>query len=249
MLGPSCITTLWSGFGGVCQNNGSGDPVVLYDQIANRWVITQFAGVSVPTDECIAVSTTSDATGSYNRYDFHLGSNFFDYPHLSVWPDAYYMSMNVFNSSGTAFLGPQPFAFDRTAMLAGSAATFVTFRDPAWFNSTSDNFLPADLDGLNPPPAGAPEPFLRAGSNSTTSWTLFRFHADFVVPANSSFTVGSTLTPAAYTVLGATTRSCVPQGGVTDRRDGIGHRALCRSAYRHFDDGHEALVGNMTVAS
>ncbi|MDQ2855970.1 MAG: hypothetical protein M3R68_06555, partial [Acidobacteriota bacterium] len=57
-LGPSGITTLWSGFGGVCQNNGSGDPVVMYDQIANRWVITQFAGVSVPTDECIAVSTT-----------------------------------------------------------------------------------------------------------------------------------------------------------------------------------------------
>ena len=82
VLGPSGITTLWSGFGGVCQNNGSGDPVVLYDQIANRWVITQFAGVSVPTDECIAVSTTSDATGSYNRYAFHLGSNFFDYPHL-----------------------------------------------------------------------------------------------------------------------------------------------------------------------
>ncbi|MEP6568858.1 MAG: hypothetical protein ABJC10_03715, partial [Acidobacteriota bacterium] len=96
VLGPSGITTLWSGFGGVCQNNGSGDPVVLYDQIANRWVITQFAGVSVPTDECIAVSTSSDATGSYNRYDFHLGSNFFDYPHLSVWPDGYYMSMNVF---------------------------------------------------------------------------------------------------------------------------------------------------------
>ena len=126
LLGPSGITTLWSGFGGVCQNNGSGDPVVLYDQIANRWVITQFAGVSVPTDECIAVSTTSDATGSFNRYDFHLGSSFFDYPHLSVWPDAYYMSMNVFNSSGTAFLGPQPFAFDRAKMLLGLPATFVS---------------------------------------------------------------------------------------------------------------------------
>src|SRR5215831_19442879 len=80
-LGPVGITALWSGFGGVCQSNGAGDPVVLYDQIDNRWIISQFAGVSVPTDECIAVSTTSDATGSYNRYDFHLGSNFFDYPH------------------------------------------------------------------------------------------------------------------------------------------------------------------------
>jgi hypothetical protein len=91
ILGPSGIATIWSGFGGVCQNNGDGDPVVLYDQLPDRWVITQFAGVSVPTDECIAVSTTGDATGSYFRYGFHLGSNFFDYPHL-VWGDAYYMA-------------------------------------------------------------------------------------------------------------------------------------------------------------
>jgi hypothetical protein len=52
----------------------------MYDQFADRWIISQFAGVSVPTDECVAVSTTGDATGSYHRYDFHLGSNFFDYP-------------------------------------------------------------------------------------------------------------------------------------------------------------------------
>jgi hypothetical protein len=116
-LGPNTISSIWSGFGGVCQNNGSGDPVVLYDHLANRWLISQFAGVSTITDECVAVSTTSDATGSYYRYGFHLGTNFFDYPHLSVWPDAYYMSMNVFNSSGTTYLGPQPFAFDRTKML------------------------------------------------------------------------------------------------------------------------------------
>ena len=64
MLGPAGITTLWSGFGGVCETNGDGDPVVLYDQLANRWVISQFAGVERPTDECIAVSTTSDATGT-----------------------------------------------------------------------------------------------------------------------------------------------------------------------------------------
>ncbi|HET8783727.1 MAG TPA: hypothetical protein VFM63_15045, partial [Pyrinomonadaceae bacterium] len=97
LLGPSNIATVWSGFGGVCEFNTRGDPVVLYDQLADRWLISQFAGVSIPTDECVAISTTNDATGSYHRYDFHLGSNFFDYPHLSVWPDAYYMSMNVFN--------------------------------------------------------------------------------------------------------------------------------------------------------
>src|SRR5262249_44099666 len=126
LLGPSGIATIWQGFGGVCELNGNGDPVVMYDQLADRWIITQFAGTSVPTDECIAVSATGDATGSYHRYDFHLGSNFFDYPHLSVWPDGYYMSMHVFNSTGTLFLGPQPFVFDRAKMLNGLPATFIT---------------------------------------------------------------------------------------------------------------------------
>ena len=125
VLGPNSIESLWNGFGGACQTGGLGDPVVMYDQLANRWIITQFAsptGGTPITDECVAVSTSSDATGSYNRYGFHLGSNFFDYPHLAVWPDAYYMSMNVFNSSGTSYLGPQPFAFNRAAMLAAGVS-------------------------------------------------------------------------------------------------------------------------------
>ena len=148
VLGPNSISSIWSGFGGACQTGGAGDPVVLYDHLANRWVISQFAsatGGTPMTDECVAVSTTGDATGTYNRYGFHLGTNFFDYPHLGVWPDAYYMSMNVFNAAGTAYLGPQPFAFDRTAMLAGSPATFISPVGP--LGSSVAPFLPSDLDG------------------------------------------------------------------------------------------------------
>ncbi|HUI36990.1 MAG TPA: hypothetical protein VLZ04_05830, partial [Gaiellaceae bacterium] len=237
MLGPVGISTVWNGFGGVCQSSGAGDPVVLYDQLANRWLISQFAGTSVPTDECIAVSTTSDATGTWNRYGFHLGTDFFDYPHLGVWPDAYYMSMNVFNSSGTAFLGPQPFAFNRAAMLAGQPATFVTTRDPLVFNSANDAFLPGDLDGSTQPPAGAPNPFLMSGTLAT--WKLWRYHVDFGTPANSTFTLAGNLTPAGYTVICPTTRSCVPQAGTTSRVDAIGDRGMFRLAYRRFGDGHE----------
>jgi hypothetical protein len=244
VLGPSAITTLWSGFGGVCQTNGSGDPVVMYDQIANRWVITQFAGVSVPTDECIAVSTTSDATGSYNRYDFHLGSNFFDYPHLSVWPDAYYMSMNVFNAAGTAFLGPQPFAFDRAKMLAGLPATFITTGVTG--GPSEDSYLPSDLDGSILPPAGAPASFVEFPGTGT--YRVFHFHVDFTTPANSTFTLFSSPAAAGFSTLCATTRSCVPQLGTTNRLDGIGDRLMFRLAYRNFGD-HEALVGNYTVSS
>jgi hypothetical protein len=244
LLGPSGITTLWSGFGGVCQTNGSGDPVVIYDQIANRWVITQFAGVSVPTDECIAVSTTSDATGSYFRYDFHLGSNFFDYPHLSVWPDAYYMSMNVFNSAGTLFLGPQPFAFDRAKMLAGLPATFVS---TGVTGGGSENvYLPSDLDGSILPPAGAPASFVEFPGGG--AYRIFHFHADFTTPANSTFTLFGSPAAAAFTELCATTRTCVPQLSTTNKLDGIGDRLMFRLAYRNFGD-HEAIVGNFSVSS
>jgi len=240
VLGPVSIQSFWNGFGGLCETSGFGDPVVLYDQLANRWVITEFAGTSVPTDECVAVSTGSDATGSYNRYDFNLGSNFFDYPKLGVWPDAYYMSMDVFNSSGTAFLGPQAFALDRISMLAGNPATFIA----GPLGSPSDNFYkPADVDGSLPPPADAPNPVLAVGVNQ--SWPLFRFHVDFANPGNSTFTLGGTLTPDPYTQI--CVQSCVPQLG-GDPVDTLGDRQMFRSAYRNFGD-HEALVGNLTVQS
>ncbi len=245
VFGPVGITTLWNGFGGVCQNAGDGDPVVLYDQLANRWVITQFAGSSVPTDECIAVSTTSDATGTWFRYGFHLGSNFFDYPHLGVWPDAYYMSMNVFNSSGTAFLGPQPFAFNRAAMLAGSPATFITTGVTG--GSSEETYLPADLDGNTPPPAGAPNSFVEWPSGSPLRYKVFHFHVDFGTPANSSFTLFGTPAAAGFTQLCPTSRSCVPEPNGS-RLDAIADRLMFRSAYRNFGD-HESLVTNYTVSS
>jgi hypothetical protein len=244
LLGPSGITTLWSGFGGVCQNSGSGDPVVMYDQLADRWVVTQFAGVSVPTDECIAVSTTNDATGSYYRYDFHLGSNFFDYPHLGVWPDGYYMSMNVFNSSGTAFLGPQAFAFDRAKMLQGLPATFVTKGITG--GSSEEVYLPADLEGPTLPPAAAPAVFVEFPGGG--AYRTFHFHADFVTPSNSSFTLVGSPAAAGFTSLCPTTRSCVPQPGTTNRVDGIGDRLMFRLTYRNFGD-HESVVGNYSVNS
>lgn len=243
VFGPVGISTLWAGFGGVCETNGNGDPVLLYDQVANRWLVSQFAGASIPTDECIAISTTSDATGSYYRYGFHLGSNFFDYPHLSVWPDGYYMSDNVFNAAGTIFLGPQPFVFDRTRMLAGLSATFQT---PGTLGSSIDPILPADLDGSTLPPSGAPATFVRwpgAGAYQT-----YHYHVDWVTPTSSTF--GSFATPAAagFTALCATTRNCVPQAGTTSKLDAVADRLMFRLAYRNFGD-HESVVGNYTVSS
>src|SRR5437773_534726 len=252
LLGPNSISSIWSGFGGACELGGAGDPVVLYDHIANRWLISQFAsltGAAPITDECVAISTTSDATGTYARYGFHLGSNFFDYPHLSVWPDGYYMSMNVFNSTGTSYLGPQAFAFDRAKMLANLPATFVSPRGP--LGGTVDPFLPADLDGPTLPPSGAPATFVGfPGQGTNPNYTTYHFHADFTTPANSTFTTFASPAAAGFTALCPTTRACVPQAGVvsSSNLDGIGDRLMFRLAYRKFGD-HESVVGNYTVSA
>jgi N-acetylneuraminic acid mutarotase len=226
----------------VCEFNGFGDPVVVYDQLANRWVITQFAGdfPNTPiTDQCIAVSTGSDALGTYAVYGFHMTDDFYDYPKFGVWPDAYYASANIFNASGTAFLGPQAYAFDRDAMLAGTPATFIAAPRGG---SGDDSYMPADLDGLVPPPAGAPNPYVSIGVLST--WPVHRFHVDFDNPLNSTFDLAGTLTPAPFTPFFAG----IPQLGVGDQLDSLADRGMFRNAYRNFGD-HEALVGNITVAS
>ncbi len=251
VLGPVGISSLWAGFGGDCETAGGGDPVVLYDQLANRWVITQFAGTSNPNTECIAVSTSNDATGSYYRYAFALGNNFFDYPHLAVWPDGYYMSMNIFNTAGTSYLGGQAFVFDRSAMLSGAAATFIT---PGILpnGNNDETFLPADLDGSILPAAGAPATFVYwPGGASGNAYRVFHFHADFATPANSTFTSFASVPAAGFTEICPSTRACVPQLGATanDALDAIGDRLMFRLAYRKFPDGHEAVVGNYTVSS
>ena len=252
VLGPNSISSIWSGFGGACETLGSGDPVVLYDQLADRWVITQFASSASNgpiTDECVAVSTSGDATGAYYRYGFHLGSNFYDYPHLSVWPDGYYMSMNVFNAAGTSYLGPQAFAFDRAKMLVGAPASFVSPSGP--LGGSIDPFLPASLDGLTLPPSGAPATFVGfPGQSTNPNYTTYHFHADFLTPANSALTTFATPAAAGFTALCPTTRACVPQNGVTSSSylDGIADRLMFRLAYRNFGD-HESVVGNYTVSA
>jgi len=246
VLGPTATSTLWQGFGGVCEFQGEGDGIVLYDHFANRWIISQFAGTSQPTDECVAVSTSSDATGSWNRYGFHLGTNYFDYPKLAVWPDAYYMSMNIFNAAGTAFLGPQPFAFDRANMLAGNPATFVSPVGP--LGSAVGAMLPADIDGPTLPASGAPETFV--GFPASGNYTIYHFHVDFSTPSNSTWTTFATPAAAAFTQICPTTRACIPQSGVTSTNnlDAIGDRLMYRAAYRNFGN-HESVVTNYTVSS
>ncbi|HET7785469.1 MAG TPA: hypothetical protein VFL36_05825 [Myxococcales bacterium] len=247
IFGPVPINTLWSGFGGGCQTNNDGDPVVVYDPIANRWVISQFSvtganGGTVPFLQCVAVSQTADPTGAYNRYSFPY-TGFNDYPKMGVWPDAYYTTFNMFNAAGTSFLGAKACAYDRAKMLAGQAATQVCFNTSTAFGG----LLPADLDGARLPPAGSPEFLVALGSTANTL-AFWKFHVDFVTTANSTFTGPTTLATAAFSEA-CSGGTCIPQSGTTQRLDSLADRLMFRLAYRNFADGHEALVVNHSITA
>ena len=232
---PVTGNTLWSGFGGGCENNNDGDPIVQYDKAAGRWIFTQFSVSTKPFLQCVAVSTTSDATGSYNRYAFQY-SNFPDYPKLGVWPDAYYISFNMF--SGNSFAGARVCAYDRASMLAGAAATQQCFQ----LSSSFGGLLPSDLDGSTAPPAGSPNFFVNFGSNSLNLW---KFHVDFATPANTMLTGPTNISVAPFSpACGGGT--CIAQPGTHTQLDSLADRLMYRLAYRNFKD-HESLVVNHSV--
>jgi hypothetical protein len=240
VYGPVRTNTVWSGFGGGCQSNDDGDATVEYDRLADRWIISQFSVSTTPFLQCVAVSTSGNPSGSYYRYSFQY-ANFPDYPKLGVWPDAYYTTFNMFNASGTAFLGPEVCAYDRSKMLLGQTATQQCFTLSTLYGS----LLPADLDGPTAPPLGAPNYLLSFGTNSLQLW---KFHVDWTTPANS--TLGSpTIVPvAAFSAACSGGGACIPQSGTSTKLDSLADRLMYRLAYRNFGD-HESLVVNHSVTA
>ena len=236
IAGPTAGNTLWAGFTGGCQTNNDGDPIVLYDKLAQRWIFSQFSVTTTPYLQCIAISTTSDATGSYNRYSFQY-TNFADYPKMGVWPDGYYETFNMFN--GNTFLGADACAYNRVAMLAGLAATQVCFQQ----NSTVGGLVPSDLDGTTAPPVGSPNYMLYFGTNTLN---LFKFHVDFATPANSTFLGPTSIGVAAFTPL-CNGGTCVVQPGTSQQLDSVADRLMYRLAYRNLGT-QESLVTNHSVA-
>jgi hypothetical protein len=240
--GPFNGNTLWSGFGGGCQTNNDGDPIVQYDKVADRWIFMQFSVTApYPYTVCMAVSTTPDPTGSYYRYEFSgFGTQFPDYPKLGVWPDGYYVTYNLFNN-GTTFTGPRFCSYDRSKMLTGAVATQQCFTLGTQFGGD----LPSDLDGKTLPPAGSPNYILEFGTNALSLW---KFHADWTTPANSTLTGPTSLPVAAFSAACSGGGTCIPQGGTTQQLDSLADRVMYRLAYRNFGD-HEALVVNHSVTA
>ncbi|MDR3476602.1 MAG: hypothetical protein P4M14_01045 [Gammaproteobacteria bacterium] len=263
LQGQTSGNTLWSGFPGRCATNNDGDPIVKYDRLANRWVMTQFVS-SAPYRQCIAISKTDDPRGAYDRYEYDFGSVFNDYGKLGVWPDAYYMSFNMFQ--GTSFVGGQACAFERDKMLAGDpgARMFCS-------GLQSDSMLPADLDGTNLPPNGSPNyfagfdrgglpnppnDFAEVSSNQAplSNIHIWKFQINWSNVSQSSFTGPTNISVKPFNLLAgncgepnpAVTGNCVPQKGTTDKLSVIDQDFMYRFAYRNFGN-YQALVLNHTV--
>ena len=206
LFGPAANNTLWSGFGGDCQTDNAGDPVVIYDQLADRWMLTQFTSSGPTYFECVALSQTNDPLGSYYRWAISTGINFPDYPKAGMWPDAYYFSTREF-ANGNAFVGVGAYALDRAQALVGNPnPTIVGFLVPpgATPYNIGDGLLPSDLDGTTPPPVGSPNYFVGSMDNNgpygapQDALTLWKFHYDPVTPGNSTFHLTNTLPTAPF---------------------------------------------------
>lgn len=240
--------------GSTCAGTNDGDPIVLFDEQAHRWFISQFS-VSGQFHQCVAVSQTPNPAGAWYVYDYKYrdGATYFnDYPHFGVWPDAtysaYLMTVHEFNAAGTAYLGQSASAFDRARLLAGdNTAPLVTFA----LGTNYGGMLAADLDGA-PPAAGTPGFFFMSSPAGTMQ--IWEFKPDWTTPANSVFGVGAGHTANYSLSISSYTDACsnitcdrVPQSGTSRLLDSLGDRLMHRVAFRLLNGGIQTAVLNHTV--
>jgi len=234
---------LFTGFGGSCETRNDGNPIVLYDDQADRWLLSQFSLGEVPS-LCVAVSTSPDPTATYSLYEFSMPG--VDAPKLAAWSDAYYVG----TSSGLPN-GYNAHALERGKMLAGLPAMRQSFLGLANF------VMPADADGPIPPPAGEPGIFYTMYAEGFETHppgidrlAVYEFDVDWELPENSTFTLATEIPIAGfnYTVCGFSFAAlgCVPQPETPQILDARSNWPMFRFQYRSFGN-FASLVGNFTV--
>ncbi|HKR66534.1 MAG TPA: hypothetical protein VJZ00_22595 [Thermoanaerobaculia bacterium] len=246
VAGPSLGNTLWASFpsSSPCRVYNDGDPIVQWDKINRRWVLTQFAvsqGATSGYRQCVAVSKTEDATGAYNLYEFNYSTNFNDYPKVGVGTDGnYYITYNMFKR-GRTFNGGWVCAWNGAAMRAGTNPAGLQ----QCFTTTVASLLPADLDaGYGSTITPRDEWVINATTNALT---VRKLHVDFANSANSSLSAGTNVAVAAYSrACGGGT--CIPQPGTSQQLDSLADRLMYRLAFRQFA-GYDALFVSHAVTS
>jgi hypothetical protein len=267
LLGPLPGNTLWASNPSfeACDTSNDGDPITLYDPLADRWLMSQFALPNFPYGpfyQCIAVSQTPDPLGSWYLYEYRIPVNKMnDYPKFGVWPDAYYMAVNQFNAGSLSWGGAGVAAFERSRMLVGDPAARMIYIDVGAVNLGYGGMLPADLDGPpfgNPPPPGAPGLFVEWDDSTwlgdpTDTLRIWEFRVNWTNLANSTFGANSNYDPN-YMVptmdvdpnMCNFSRNCIPQLGTANRLDAISDRLMYRLQYRNFGS-YQTLASNHTV--
>jgi len=248
LAGPSAINSLWTTANpadtSACATQNRGDPIALYDNQADRWLISQFAQ---PNFICFAISQTPNPTGTYFLYQMTV-ARFPDYFKVGVWPDGYYVSANL-NGPNEAMAA----VFDRANMLNGNPAGSVEFAAPTLVNNF-DMLLPSDLDGATPPPFGTPNFMYRqrdpgvVPGGGVDRLELWEFHVDWINTLNSTFTGPTDIPTAPFdsSTCGYGFVQCVSQPGTAQQLDPIQVASMYRLAYRNFGT-KEVMVGNFTV--
>jgi len=269
LLGPVDTGTLWSDFPVPDCTDPSGDPIVVYDQLADRWLLSQFTTRDPVYYNCVAVSTTGDPTGSYYRYAFTSGVNFPDYPKYGVWTDSYVITTREFGP--TVEYGIGVYGLEKNKMLNGQPARAVRYfldgNDPAILPLVGDGLLPADIDGKQKPKLDAAIPLVGTqddgGGYGATfdAVNVWDFSVKWRSTPLSSLSLAAQLPVAGFdsvfpcgTVAGTlppSARDCLPQPGVTNGSQFLDilsyrQRPTWRLAYRNFKS-FETLVTNQSV--
>ena len=241
IFGPAGNSTVWSG---MPHNSNDGDAIVLFDELADRWIFSQFSlpygSSTAPFYQMIAVSQTPDPTGSWYRWEYEF-SAMPDYPKFGIWPDAYYMSTNNFGTGGAGWVGNGAYAYDRTAMLAGTpGAVRISFTLPPG----GDGFislLPADCDGTFPA-MGTPNYFTYIRTYGTQRLGIYEFHCNWETPSSSTFGNITYLNVTPFGTLG----SGIPQLGSPQKLETLSDRLMYRLQFRKFN-GYSSMVLNHSV--
>lgn len=222
---------------------GLGDPIALYDQLADRFVLIEFNNKTETTQEGLtfAISQTPDPTGSWYVYFFGFGTTFPDYPKVSVWNDAYYATTNDF-ANASSYTGSSAWAFDRAKMIVGDpTATAQRFT----LGNTNKFFsmCPVLWQGTTAPPTGSGGligyVFDDAWTTSTTdrdSIGLLEFKVNFANAALSTVTHKSSMATTAYKsdICTATRGRCISQPGTTIALEALHQKVQNQPVYRNF---------------
>ena len=238
LYGPAYSSTLWDGFTGPWTGTNDGDPIVLYDEYADRWIATQFSLPNYPSGpfyELIAVSETGDPTGAWYRYAYEF-SNMPDYPKFGVWPDGYYFTINQFAPPSLNWAGAAVCVLDRDAMIAGDPNAEMLFFN---LGTSYGSLLPADADGPSQPGAGTPNYLMNMGTNSLRIWEA---DIDWANTANSSVSLVKTVSTQPYSYSGIT----INQPGTSQTLDALASRLMYRVQYRNFGS-YEVMLTNHSV--